>query len=158
MGDEWIQDQFGYTVRVKDSMELDKHLDIWRQYNTTKDLEKIAYWDKQDKKVKEPEVEQISTRAFNSMKRIAAAAMRELERNDLSDFVVLKDAELGKWWNAYKKQEAEEIEMVRIKEEKRIATKEARDARLAKVAEDARVKAELLSRLTPDEKRILGIK
>lgn len=157
MGNEWIKDQLGYTVRVKDSTEPDKHLNIWRQYNAMTDLEKIAAWAKPDEKAKEKEVE-ISTRAFNTIKRIAVEAMRELERNNLSDFVVLKDDELSKWWNAYKKQEAEEIEMARIKEEKRIAAKEARDARLEKVAEDSRVKAELLSRLTPDEKRILGIK
>lgn len=148
MGNEWRVDFEGLVYRL--SGDEDKDGELWRKY---KMMEEWSGLDAEEK-----EVEQISTRAFNTMKRIAAEAMRELERNDLSDFVVLKDAELGKWWNAFKKQEAEEIEMARIKEEKRIATKTARDTRLAKEAEDARVKAELLSRLTPDEKRILGIK
>lgn len=148
MGNEWRVDFEGLVYRL--TGDEDKDGELWRKYKMMEE------WSGPD--AEEKEVEQISTRAFNTMKRIAAEAMRELERNDLSDFVVLKDAELGKWWNAFKKQEAEEIEMARIKEEKRIATKTARDTRLAKEAEDARVKAELLSRLTPDEKRILGIK
>jgi len=151
MGDEYGVDIERNLYQMSIGKDMSKHLDIWRQYNAIQELTKPA------QPVKEKEVE-ISTRAFNTMKRIAAEAMRELERNDLADFVVLKDAELGKWWNAYKKQEAEEIEMARIKEEKKRALKEARDIRLAKVAEDARVKVELLSRLTPDEKRILGIR
>lgn len=79
--------------------------------------------------------------------RIACKALTELETNEIAEVLLLKDDEVREWWTQHKEADRKEAERVR---------KEA--ARKAKAAEDKRKKKELLDRLTPEEKRLLGIK
>jgi hypothetical protein len=73
------------------------------------------------------------------LKHIAAAALTTLEENEIADFLLLKDDQVRHWWQKHK---AEEVERL-----KRIAERERR----------ATLKAELLARLSDDEKELLGL-
>lgn len=75
----------------------------------------------------------------DKLARIACAAMEELERNGVSEVLLLKNDELREWWAKHK--EADRIE------QERIAEKERR----------ARVKQEALDRLSDEEKELLGL-
>ena len=78
--------------------------------------------------------------------RIAETLMRELVANKVELLLVLKDDEIREWW--------EDV----LKEEKRRAAEAARREKERKKKEaDALAKKELLDRLTPNEKRLLGI-
>lgn len=84
---------------------------------------------------------------FEFMQRIAIQSMEELERNELSDLVLLNNTELSKWWRKYKKdQQAEQARLQKIADKK------------LKEQQDAILKAEVLARLSTEEKRVLGIK
>lgn len=71
--------------------------------------------------------------------RIACKAMSELERNGIEDMLVLRDDEVREWWMKHK-----EADRKRREAEERAAYRE-------------RVKAEALSKLSDEEKEILGI-
>lgn len=80
-------------------------------------------------------------------KSIAEKVMRELERNGIETAIILRDTEVAEWWGAVKAEERRvEAERKRKEDEKR------------RKEEDKRKRDELLSRLTPEEKRLLGIK
>lgn len=88
-----------------------------------------------------------TTKQFEFMQRIAIQAMEELERNELSDLVLLNNTELSKWWRKYKKdQQAEQARLQKIADKK------------LKEQQDAILKSEVLARLSTEEKRVLGIK
>lgn len=96
----------------------------------------------------------ISSREYDELKaradmlaRIACKSLTELEANGIADLLLLKDNEVRDWWLAHKEADRKEQERIRAAEERK-----------KKAAEDKRKKAELLARLTPEEKRILGIK
>ena len=83
----------------------------------------------------------------HSYRTIADKLMRELVANGLETMIMLKDDDVREWWTEV------------LKEEKRKADEAARKAEAKrKREEDARAKAELISRLTPEERRLLGIK
>lgn len=79
--------------------------------------------------------------------RIACKAMTELESNSIAEMILLRDDEVREWWEQHKEADRQEAERVRKEAEKKAAA-----------AERKRKKAEVLARLTPEEKRILGIK
>ena len=70
----------------------------------------------------------------------AKEAMRELEKNGLEDFVLLKNDKLRAWWKKIKAHEAY-IEAKRIEKEHK-----------------ERVRDEALAKLTDEELKILGLK
>lgn len=72
--------------------------------------------------------------------RIACKAMTALEKEGKEDFLLLKDDEVRKWWSAHK-----------IADAKAAAEK-------AKKARASAIKASALSKLTDEERKILGIK
>ena len=76
----------------------------------------------------------------DKLARIACAAMTELEKMGKEDFLILKNEEVGHWWAAHKEADRKERE------------------RVAEKARKERVKAEALSRLTDEEKELLGLK
>jgi hypothetical protein len=76
----------------------------------------------------------------DKLARIACAAMEELVRQGKEDFLVLKNPEVAEWWVAHVK--ADRAEKARVAEKER----------------QERVKAEALSRLTDEEKELLGLK
>jgi hypothetical protein len=76
----------------------------------------------------------------DKLARIACKVMTELVAHGKADFLVLKDDELREWWE--KHQEAD---------------RKAREAAEAK-KRLAQVRREALSKLTPEEKKALGIK
>lgn len=78
---------------------------------------------------------------------IAIRLMDALTENKLDSYIILKDAIIAEWWGEILNGRAKNAEKQRqIDEAKR------------KSEEDARARAELLRRLTADEKRLLGIK
>ena len=72
--------------------------------------------------------------------RIACKAMTELTEQGKADFLLIKDDEVREWWEAHQ-----------------IADRQAREAREKKEREN-RIRQEALAKLTPEEKKILGIK
>lgn len=72
--------------------------------------------------------------------KYAKLAMVEIERNDLSSFVLLKNEELRTWWT-------NEMQRVSRKEE-----------RHAKAVEQYEIKMAAWDRLSADERKILGIR
>lgn len=85
-------------------------------------------------------------RTYNHDK-IAEILMRELEKFGKADFVILGNDEIQHWWTKVKTKEREKLEAIKRREEV-----------IRKIEEDARAKEALLARLTPEEKRLLGIK
>lgn len=80
------------------------------------------------------------TRDPDGHEAIAVRLMEALVENDLDSYIILKDPIIADWWG-------EILKFRKAKEDKRI-----------KQEADDRARAELLSRLTADEKRLLGIK
>ena len=79
--------------------------------------------------------------------RIACKAMQELETNGIVDLLILKDDEVGAWWGQHK--EADRLE------KERKANAQAEQARRI---ETKRQRNDLIARLTPEERKLLGIK
>lgn len=99
------------------------------------------------RELKEAKEQAKTGKQYEFMRRIAIQAMEELERNELSDLVLLDNTELSKWWRKYKKDLAAEQNRLKKLEEKKL-----------KEQQDAQLKAEVLARLSTEEKRVLGIK
>lgn len=76
----------------------------------------------------------------DKLARIACKAMAELEKQGRADFLLVDDAEVRDWWIAHKEADAK--------------AQEARDekARIHKLRNEA------LSKLTAEEKKVLGVK
>lgn len=113
-----------------------------------KHTQKWQYYDEKDMPEYEAEAYEpkVKSKIYN-VDRIAETLMDELERNGLDSYIVLKDPEIGEWWNKIKTRRAEAE-----------AAKRKAEAAKRKKEEDARAKKALLDRLTPEEKRLLGIK
>lgn len=77
---------------------------------------------------------------------IATRLMDELAAHNLDVLVAIKDTEIGEWWASVTKHRRIIAERERQREEER-----------RRLEEDERARKELLSRLTPEEKRLLGI-
>ncbi len=79
-------------------------------------------------------------------KAIAEAIMRELVGNGLEDLILIKNDEVREWWGDI------------VAEENRVRTaNEKAEAERIKKLEDIKSLKELMSRLTPEEKRLLKI-
>lgn len=78
--------------------------------------------------------------------RIACKAMTALEKDGHADFLLIKDDEVRTWWEQHK-----EADRKRMEEEARKKAERAEKKRLKQI------KAELLERLTEDERKALGI-
>jgi hypothetical protein len=79
--------------------------------------------------------------------RVACKAMTELEAYEVHWSIMLRDEEVRTWWSRHKELDAKAR---RLEEENRKKAQEKK--RLAAI------KKEVLSRLTDDEKKALGIK
>lgn len=77
---------------------------------------------------------------MDKLARIACKAMTELVEQGKGDFLLLRDDEVRDWW-----------------EQHQIADRQAREAREKKERE-VRIRKEAISKLTPEEIKILGIK
>jgi hypothetical protein len=75
----------------------------------------------------------------DKLARIACRALEELERNGIEDMLLLKDDETREWWAKHK--EADRKARAIIEERERLE----------------RVKQEALSKLSQEEKEVLGI-
>lgn len=82
--------------------------------------------------------------AYESMLQVV---LEELIKQGKADFLILKHDELRDWWGKVQTVERKKQEAI----ERRAEAKRKKD-------EDERAKADLLARLTPEEKRLLGIK
>lgn len=76
----------------------------------------------------------------DKLARIACKAMEELVKSGKADFLLIADDEVREWWNTHQE-----------------ADRKAREAREKKEREE-RIRKEALAKLTPEEKKILGIK
>lgn len=79
--------------------------------------------------------------------KIAATLMDELTENNLDSHILLKYPKIADWWGSVLKDRAKKAEAQRKREEAR-----------RKKEEDARARESLLARLTPEERRLLGVK
>lgn len=73
--------------------------------------------------------------------------LEELIKQGKADFIILKHDELRHWWSK-----------VQTIERRKQEAQERRAEAKRKKEEDKQAKADLLARLTPEEKRLLGIK
>lgn len=78
---------------------------------------------------------------------IAIRLMDALTENNLDSYILLKDPVIAEWWGNI-------VKARNFQAEKKRKAEEAQ----RKKQEDARAREELLSRLTPEERRLLGIK
>jgi uncharacterized membrane protein YkoI len=82
--------------------------------------------------------------------RIACNAMRELERQETQDFILLQNEELRAWWEQHKiddaKAEADRIERARREKEKK-----------AEQAIKEEMKRQALAKLSVEERELLGL-
>lgn len=76
----------------------------------------------------------------DKLARIACKALTELEKQGRADFLLIDDTEVREWWEAHK-----------------IADAKAQAKKLEQ-EERERVKAEALAKLSPLEKKVLGVK
>lgn len=72
--------------------------------------------------------------------RYAKLAMLELERNDMTSFVLLRNDELRAWWSS-------EIDRI-----------EKRYTRAAEARRAYEIKIEAWNKLTPEDRRVLGLR
>ncbi len=81
------------------------------------------------------------------MDRIARKVMDALNEDGRGDLLLIKDDEVREWW-------------AKIMETERVAREAEERKRLAQEEKEriAKIKEDLLNRLTPDEKKALGIK
>lgn len=79
--------------------------------------------------------------------QIAEAIMDELVLNGLEDLLILKNLQVGEWWSE-----------VTERRDRIAKAKLAKQLAKEKADEEARKKEEILSRLTDEEKRLLGLK
>jgi len=77
----------------------------------------------------------------------ATILMDELTENGLDSHILLKYPKIADWWGGILKERKKKAEALRKREEAR-----------RKKEEDARARESLLARLTPEEKRLLGVK
>jgi hypothetical protein len=77
----------------------------------------------------------------------AVILMDELTTNNLDSHVLLKYPKIADWWGGILKERKKKAEALRKREEAR-----------RKKEEDARARESLLARLTPEERRLLGVK
>ena len=130
MGDE-------YKDRIlKDLMDIyqDKTKDwVYVSDDVEEDNADIGYWgQKQDVD-------------YNS--EFAVILMDELTENNLDSHILLKHPKIADWWGSVLKQRKEKEEKRRWVEEKK-----------RKEEEDKRARKVLVARLTPEERRLLGVK
>lgn len=76
----------------------------------------------------------------DKLARIACKALTELVKSGHADFLVLKDDEVREWWEKHQEDD-----------------RKAQEAKAEK-ARRAKIKKEALSKLSDEEKKILGIK
>ncbi len=76
----------------------------------------------------------------DKLARIACKAMTELVKSGHADFLILKDDEVREWWEQHQE-----------------ADRKAQEAKLEKQRR-AKIKKEALSKLSDEEKKVLGIK
>ena len=87
------------------------------------------------------EMAKMTKEKLDIVSRIACKALTHIEESrDGLEILILKDPEIAKWWSAHKEADRQEQERVRI---------EAEEKRLRKAA---------LSKLSPAERKILGVK
>lgn len=94
------------------------------------------------------EMRKVTQEKLDIVSRIACKALTHIEETgDGLEILILKDPELAKWWSAHKKADAEEQERVRA------AAAKIEAAELRK-----QQKKDILARLSPEERKILGVK
>jgi hypothetical protein len=114
-----------------------------RSYYTNEEDEYQDY-DEEDQFDEDDESDEDDPYNIESM---AIRMMDVMVENNIDSFILLKDPIVARWWADI------------LQERKRIAEKkQRREEAVRKAQEDERARAELLSRLTPEEKRLLGIK
>jgi hypothetical protein len=128
MGDE-------YRDRIlKDLMDIyqDKNQG-WMYASDDEEVEEDGFW----------EVEEDD----NYTSDFAVILMDELTENNLDSHILLKYPKIADWWSGVLKERKKKAEALRKREEAR-----------RKKEEDARARESLLARLTPEERRLLGVK
>lgn len=123
-------------------------IDIDGSYDPQHDSDVQIYLDAMKSAWSEDEatvVERIKER--HDHKTIAEKVMRELDAAGIAAKILLTDDDVAKWWSEVKAEDAK-------KERARLA----KEAREAKKAADAELRRNTLASLTPEQKRVLGIK
>jgi hypothetical protein len=78
---------------------------------------------------------------------IATTLMDELTENNLDSHILLKYPKIADWWGSVLKERKKKAEALRKREEAR-----------RQKEEDKRAREVLVARLTPEERRLLGVK
>ena len=99
--------------------------------------EEDQFWDEDEEPYDEGDVDA----------EFATILMDELTANGLDSHILLKYPEIADWWGGVLKERQKRAEALRKREE----TKRKKE-------EDKRARDALLARLTPEEKRLLGVK
>jgi hypothetical protein len=91
--------------------------------------------------------EEIEDDLEDDFERVSTILMDELTENNLDSHILLKYPRIADWWGGVLKQRKEKEEKRRWVEEKK-----------RKEEEDKRAREALVARLTPEERRLLGVK
>jgi hypothetical protein len=84
---------------------------------------------------------------YSTSTEYAVILMDELTANGLDSHILLKYPEIADWWGGVLKERKKKEEALRKREEAK-----------RKAEEDKHARESLLARLTPEEKRLLGVK
>lgn len=149
MMDEWDRGLIKYQKEVEEDMGLNKSemakifLDLYEEKNKkwmyASDEDDMAVAD--DLEWWEEDIEEEVDAEF------ATILMDELTANNLDSHILLKYPQIADWWGSVLKERNKKAEALRKREEAK-----------RKKEEDKRARESLLARLTPEERRLLGVK
>jgi hypothetical protein len=123
-----------YKDRIlKDLMDMYQDKNQGWMYDSEEEVEEDGFW--------EVEEDDGYTSDF------AVILMDELTENNLDSHILLKHPKIADWWGSVLRVRKKNAEALRKREEAR-----------RKKEEDARARESLLARLTPEERRLLGVK
>ena len=131
MGDEYKDKVIEHLMKIYQDKSQDWILDI-----DEVDEDRWSDFDRDSDEEIEDDFEGVST-----------ILMDELTANNLDSHILLKYPRIAEWWGGVLKQRKEKEEKRRWVEEKK-----------RKEEEDKRAREALVARLTPEERRLLGVK
>jgi hypothetical protein len=136
MGDEYKDKVIEHLMKIYQDKSQDWILDI-----DEVDEDRWSDFDRDsDEEIEEDDLE-------DDFEGVSTILMDELTANNLDSHILLKYPRIADWWGGVLKQRKEKEEKRRWVEEKK-----------RKEEEDKRAREALVARLTPEERRLLGVK
>jgi hypothetical protein len=136
MGDEYKDKVIEHLMKIYQDKSQDWILDI-----DEVDEDRWSDFDRDsDEEIEEDDLE-------DDFEGVSTILMDELTANNLDSHILLKYPKIANWWGSVLKERKKKAEALRKREEAR-----------RQKEEDKRAREVLVARLTPEERRLLGVK